>query len=131
MIKSKPCKICGSIFHTAMYHKAKKPIVAKTSIKRSTKPIRKESVKAHDRRVEATEAWFAANLPDENGQWRCYISKHPNCPVYLTEETINLEHDISKTRGPAFKYDITNLFPACSFDNAAKGSLTAEEYMAL
>jgi len=34
-------------------------------------------------------------------------------------------------KGPGIKYDINNLFPACGFDNAAKGSLTAEEYMKL
>lgn len=32
MIKSKPCKECGSIFHTKMYHNPKKPI-ARTAIK--------------------------------------------------------------------------------------------------
>ncbi len=38
-IKSKPCKECGSIYHTAMYHKPKKAI-KRTAIK--AKPVKKK-----------------------------------------------------------------------------------------
>lgn len=130
MIKSKPCKECGSTWHTAMYHKPRKPIATYKPLQRSTKPIRKEAVKTRAKREKTTKDWFAANPPDENGEWLCYISKHPLCPRVLTRETIVLEHDLSKVRRKDLRYDISNIYPACTFDNAAKGSLSAAEYMA-
>ena len=130
-IKPKPCKECGSKWHSAMYHNPRKPIAVNKPLKRSTTPLRKEAVKTRQKRQATTADWYAANPPDKEGRWLCYISKHPSCPVYVTRETINLEHNLSKARSPGTKYDINNLFPACSFDNAAKGSLTAEEYMKL
>lgn len=41
MIKSKPCKECGSIYHTKMYHKPRKPI-KRTAIK---KTVAKKKIK--------------------------------------------------------------------------------------
>ena len=138
MIKSKPCKFimpngerCGSTWHTAMYHKPRKPIATRTPLPRPTKRIRPEAVKTRQKRLATTAAWFEANPPDRNGHWHCYISKHPLCPKILTRETIVLEHNISKVRDKTLQHDITNVFPACTFDNAAKGSLSAKEYMAL
>lgn len=93
------------------------------------KPIRREAVKTRQKRLQTTEEWFAANPPDKDGYWHCYISKHPLCPKILTKDTIRLEHDLSKTRRPDLKHDITNIYPACDYDNEAKGSLSAEEYM--
>ena len=138
MIKSKPCKFimpngerCGSTWHTAMYHKPRKPIAVRTPLPRPTKRIRPEAVKTKAKRLATTAAWFEANPPDRNGHWHCYISKHPLCPKILTRETIVLEHNISKVRDKSLQHDIKNIFPACTFDNAAKGSLSAKEYMAL
>lgn len=138
MIKSNPCKFtmpdgnrCGSIYHTAMFHKPRKPIAQRTPLPRPTKRIRPEAVKTKAKRLATTAAWYEANPPDKNGNWHCYISKHPLCPKLLTRETIVLEHNISKVRDKTLRYDITNIYPACTFDNAAKGSLSAKEYMAL
>lgn len=119
------------MWHSKGYHKPRKPLATRTALKPPTKPMRHEAAKTRQKRVETTAAWFEANPPDANGNWHCYISKHPQCPKLLTRETINLEHDISKARDPKRKYDITNLYPACSFDNKAKGSMSAKEYMAL
>jgi len=119
----KPCPVCGSIWHSRMYHNPRKPLP------RATKSIRHEAVKTHDKRKSTERAWFEANPPDSQGYWYCYISKHPLCQKMLTRETITLEHNLSKARRPDLIYDITNLFPACSYDNKAKGSLSAEEYM--
>jgi len=38
MIKSNPCKECGSVFHTAMYHKPRKPL--KRSYIKNKKPLK-------------------------------------------------------------------------------------------
>lgn len=92
------------------------------------KPI---SDKTLAKKQQTDKAWYEANPPDEYGRWRCYISKHPLCPVWLTAETIVLEHDQSKARRKDLQFDITNIFPSCSADNKAKGSLSAKEYMAL
>lgn len=115
-IKPKPCSECNSIWHSKGYHKPKKT-------------LRKEAVKTKHKRQSTTTKWFKANPPDELGYWYCYIPQHPLCPKRLTTETINLEHDLSKARRPDLKHDIDNIFPACGFDNKAKGSKSAEEYM--
>lgn len=130
-IKPKPCAECGSPWHSKGYHKPRKPIATRTALKPATKPMRKEAVKTRQRRQATTMAWFEANPPDQNGHWRCYISKSPDCPKLLTKETVVLEHNLSKARRKDLQFDITNIFPACAADNKAKGSLSAEEYMAL
>lgn len=114
--RPKPCKNCQSPWHTASYHNRRKP-------------LRREAVKTQVERWETTAAWFEANPPDKDGLWYCYISKHPSCPGWLNADTLNLEHDQSKARRPDLIHDITNIYPACEFDNKAKGSLSAEEYM--
>lgn len=114
--KPKPCKECGSLWHSKGSHKPKNR-------------MRTESKKTTTKRLETREAWFEANPPDAQGHWHCYISKHPLCPRILDRQTINLEHNLSKARRPDLKYDITNIFPACSYDNKAKGSMSAEEYI--
>ena len=93
--------------------------------------MRREAIKTREKRLATTAAWYVANPPDKDGHWYCYISKHPLCPKVLTAETVVLEHDLSKARRKDLQFDIANIFPACSFDNKAKGSLSAKEYMAL
>lgn len=88
--------------------------------------MRREAVKTRQKRLETAEEWFKLH---PGPTWQCYISKHPFCPKTLTKETINLEHDISKARDKSRQFDVTNLFPACDWDNQAKGSKSAEEYM--
>lgn len=129
-IKPKPCKVCGSMWHSAMYHNPRKPIAVNKPLKRSQKPIRYESQKNRTKRLATREAWFEANPPDKDGYWYCYISKHPLCPKKLTIDTVQLEHNYSKVRRKDLRFDITNIFPACEHDNKAKGSLSAKEYMA-
>lgn len=124
MLRAKPCKICGSQWHTPWLCPDKpKGLISKS------KPLRREAVKTRQKREATTEEWFRLNPPDANGEWDCYISKHPFCPKKLTVDTIVLEHDISKARDKSRQFDLTNIFPACTFDNAAKGSLSAKEYM--
>lgn len=91
--------------------------------------MRRESIKHRQKREATTKAWYEANPPDKDGLWWCYIPKHPLCPTALTRETVVLEHDLSKARRPDLAHDISNIHPACSYDNQAKGSLSAEEYL--
>lgn len=137
-IKPKPCKfvfedgnVCGSKFHSAMAHKPRKPIATRTYLKPGGKPLRAEAVRTREKRKETEAEWFKANPPDANGFWYCYISRHTLCPKQLTVDTLVLEHNLSKARRKDLQFDITNIFPACSYDNKAKGSLSAKEYMAL
>lgn len=88
--------------------------------------MRRESPKTQQKRLETTEEWYRLH---PGPTWECYISKHPLCPKTLTKDTINLEHDLSKARRPDLKYDVKQIYPACSWDNEAKGSMSAEEYM--
>ena len=138
MIKTNPCKFvlengqrCGSPYHTAMWHKPRKPIAVNKPLKRSTKPIRFEAEKTREKRKATEAAWFEANPPDKDGFWYCYISRHPLCPKRLDRSTVVLEHDISKARNKSLQFVVSNIHPACAFDNKAKGSLSAKEYMAL
>lgn len=111
-----PCPVCGSVWHSKMYHKPRKP-------------IKHESTATKGKRQQTAREWHEANPPDKNGLWYCYISKHPLCPKALNIDTLVLEHDLSKARRPDLIHDITNIHPACAYDNKAKGSLSAQEYM--
>lgn len=93
------------------------------------KPLKREADKTRARRLLTTKQWHQENPPDKDGYWYCYIPKHPLCPKRLTSETLVLEHDQSKARRKDLQFIVTNIHPACSFDNKAKGSLSAEEYM--
>lgn len=129
---AKQCTVCGKRAYSdyCVRHKPRKPIAVNKPLPRPTKRIRSEAVKTREKRLETTAKWFEHNPPDRNGNWHCYISKHPQCPRILTVDTIVLEHDLSKARRKDLQFDITNIHPACAFDNKAKGSLSAKEYMA-
>jgi hypothetical protein len=130
---AKTCKVCGKRAYSdyCMQHKPRKPIATRTPLPRPTHRIRPEAIKTREKRLQTTADWYAANPPDKDGNWYCYIPKHPLCPWRLTVETIVLEHDLSKARRKDLQFDITNIHPACGYDNKAKGSLSAKEYMAL
>lgn len=125
ILSNRQCKSCGSEWHTAW----KCPLKPRKTLLQTTKPMRHESAKTRSKRLETTAAWDKENPPDANGYWYCYISKHPLCPKRLTVETLVREHDKSKARSPEDKYNIKNIYAACTFDNEAKGSLSAEEYL--
>lgn len=118
-MKNTNCKQCGSEWHS----KWKCPYVKR-------KGLRKEAIKTRGRRLATTAEWDSNNPPDTNGNWYCYISKHPMCPKKLTIETLVREHDKSKVRSTGDRHNIKNIYPACAWDNMAKGSMSAEEYMA-
>lgn len=124
-LRAKACK-CGG-----MHSSLSCPQKARAPLKRASKPMKRESRKHRKERQETNARWFEANPPPIDGMyWICYISKHPLCPYYLTRETVVPEHDKSKARYPGERHNIDQIFPACTFDNEAKGSLSAEEYLA-
>lgn len=117
-IKSKPCKLCGSMWHTAFgcKYRPKKPL------KNSATPLRLESPKNRQKRLKMSQAWFRANPSDKDGYWECYLRISRLCPIKLRRETITLEHVYAKVRRPDLKYEPLNLKPSCSFCNKMKGS---------
>lgn len=127
MLQPSYCKSCDPPYnnHTSL----RCPRKLRAGFSAPSKPMKHESDKARQKRRETAAAWDKANPPDENGQWLCYISKHPFCPKLLTRETLVREHDKSKARSPGDKHNIKNIYPACTWDNEAKGSLSAAEYL--
>jgi 5-methylcytosine-specific restriction endonuclease McrA len=111
----KPCIYCGSLLHTksVCFKKPQKPRT----------PIRKVSKKTAKRKRETDKEWYDNNLPNENGQWPCYLRIAPDCELWVDKHTINLEHKKSKARHPGMKFDSSNLGAACQPCNKMKGSL--------
>lgn len=63
VIKSNPCKVCGSIFHTAMYHKPRKPLkasVKSSSVKKVKVPTKRK--KSSPRALAKKKAWETFSL---------------------------------------------------------------------
>lgn len=89
--------------------------------------MRKEAVKTRAKRQATSTAWFKLNPPDEFGRWECYLQISDRCPRWVTIETLNIEHVLSKARRPDLKHDLNNLRPACGYCNELKQSLSAEE----
>lgn len=70
---------------------------------------------------------MSQNNPDEAGSWTCYLRISPECPVFLDESTVTLEHVMSKIRHPKLRWRTENILPACTFCNEIKGSLSVQE----
>lgn len=118
MLKTKPCALCGSIWHSKGHHKPKK------GFKPPTKRLRPESKKTRLKRLTTRQEWFELN---PGPTWNCYLRIVPNCLRVVTIETLNIEHPDSKTRRPDLKYDAKKLKPACGPCNEFKGSLSEAE----
>lgn len=99
-IKSKPCKECGSVFHTAMYHKPRKPIkrtelktskVPKTKTSKKKKaPTRSQLVKKLDK---VFSEWLRQSYADKDGMVICYT-----CGNRLHWKEIQNGHFFSRAR---------------------------------
>ena len=112
------CKFCGAVGQHYSWQCPKKP---------DRKPMRRESVKARTKRIETAVTWHKLNPPNEYGLWECYLQIAPNCPIWLTRETLTLEHVEAKVRNISRKYDHTNIRSACEFCNKLKGSWSLAE----
>lgn len=113
MIKSKPCKICDSPFHTPMFHKPRKPIITR---KRPPKigRVAKET-------AAYVTAWKLTQQPDSDGLYTCYISgiKIPYCMA---------EHPYSKARHPELRTK-QKLEPVAAMVNKLKGSMDIGDFL--
>lgn len=121
MLKHRACKVCGSNYHTAGYHKPKKPL------KRSITPIKMESDKARGKRITTYKIWIKLNPPDEYGYWDCYLRISSLCPKRINREMLILEHVYPKIKYPALKYEPKNIKPSCAFCNRLKQSNTVQQ----
>lgn len=110
------CTYCQGVDHRSM-NCSKKP----------QKKMLKESGKSREKRLNTRKEWFKLNPPSEKGEWICYLNFSPECPLWLTRSTIQLEHVKSKARHPELRYDVANIRPACAACNKLKGSLDVEE----
>jgi len=116
---TKVCKWCGLKHRWYPYQCQKNPKNAK-GIKRLGKIAQKN--------IEFRSEWIQRNTNKE-GIWVCYLQKHPNCPIYLTINTLTLEHVKSRSGNPHLRWDFDNVKPACWWDNSAKGSMSLEKYL--
>ncbi len=131
-MKSKPCSLCGSPYHTQTFCRMKphKPL-KRSDIKRSQKPLAVESPKSRTKRIRTYKKWMATNPPDSTGHWECYLQISSLCPRMLTRDMLTLEHVMPKVKAPELKYEIANIRPSCAFCNKMKGSRTLDELVKL
>jgi len=114
MKKPVKCDTCGSNFHyTSMCPRNQKPL-ARTPLKRSTKPIAKIG-KQGKKTAAAVAKWKKTQTPNHEGYFICYICKR--WIPYLVAE-----HVKSKARHPELRTDLNNLKPTCDDCNRLKGS---------
>lgn len=114
------CKHCGSSLHTSLM-----------CFFKPRKAIKHEAIKSYEKRKTVALEWYADNPPNSSGQWECYLQISSSCPIFVTRETITLEHVKSKARYPGLRYDKTNLKPACQYCNKIKGSRDIEDLIKL
>lgn len=107
MIKSKPCKFildtdvpCGSTWHTAYYHKPKKPIITR---KRAALRSAKEQL------YQVWKEEVARPYLIERDGNRCNCCKRPAS----TGEKLDIEHTLGKGSHPSMKKDLDNLTLMC------------------
>lgn len=106
MIKSNPCKQCGSKWHTAMYH--------------NRKPIKRIG-KVTENWLKYRQAWIKRNMTP-TGTWVCALQISGNCPKILTVKTLTLDHIIPRSARPDLRFADDNIQPACWSCNNKKGS---------
>lgn len=118
VIKSNPCTNCGSHNHTSSNCFQKPRAVP-----------RRLSNKNAKRNSRMRKEWFSRpeNQPDMNQQWTCYLRIAPDCEIFVTRETLNLEHVKSKVRRKDLRFDPDNIKPACQPCNKLKGSQDLED----
>lgn len=114
MLKTKPCKHCGSEYHTTISCFARpRPPMAKKRLN----PKGKITLKW----LETRGQWIQAN-PPVDGYWNCYI-----CGTYLNIDRLTLDHIKSRSRHPELRFELNNLRPCCRKCNAWKGSRDLKE----
>jgi 5-methylcytosine-specific restriction endonuclease McrA len=117
------CGYCEGVGHSAFNCtvKPRKRLVSKTQL-RPRKRMKKVG-KVTKRWFEIREKWLEQNKAE------FYVCHY--CPTVMTRSQLTLDHYKSRGRHPELRYVLTNLVPACAFDNAQKGSLDGDEYIEL
>ncbi len=125
MLRSKPCKHCGSEQHTAFNcpHKPKKTLQARTALKpkRRLKKMGRIGKALADQR----ELFLRENDPPYN----CIYCLVIGIDIPLLPEEFDVEHGKSKTRHPGLRFSKGNLYVACKAHNQDKGSKDIDEYI--
>lgn len=120
---TKPCKICGSLYHSQTFCPRKNRAIPR----KARKPIARESAKTRAKRQQTATAWFKLNPPDATEHWTCYLQISSMCPKRLTRSMVYLEHVRPRSRHPELKFNVKNIRPACYWCNELKGSRELEE----
>lgn len=109
MFRVKPCKECGSTWHTRMScpFRPRKPLLTR-------KPMAKMG-RVGKETESAVARWKRLQKANHQGYYECYIC-HRLVPYLMAE------HVKSKVRHPDQRTDLTNLRPVCADCNAEKGS---------
>ena len=102
------------------------PKKKKTPIHRNKAGRIRPRDKTVQREREFKNQWIQDNPPDLDGYWTCYLQIHPNCPVRINIDKLQLEHVIPAGRGEKYKYDPKNVRPSEFWCNSLKGSRTIE-----
>lgn len=90
---------------------------------KNRKPL-KQAGKVRQGLTKANDEWREQNKPNHQGYYTCYLCGH-----LVHESEVNIEHIKSKTRSPGTRFDQSNLAPAHSACNEAKGSMSLDEYL--
>lgn len=127
MIKSKPCKECGSIYHTAMYHKPKKPI-KRTAIKSKVQKMHvgKEIMSASNKKKTAktkTSAQLKKPLIKNLDKLvKDFVKERDNytcqrCGKFLQGSDCHASHVIPVSRSGYLQFDPLNMKVLCMHDH--------------
>ncbi len=103
MLKTNPCKQCGSVWHTAWQC----PLLPRKAMNK-TGSVQKKT-------AQAVANWKKTQKPNHQGYYQCYI-----CGRWIPY--LEAEHVKSKVRHPELRTDMDNLRPVCDPCNEKKGS---------
>lgn len=119
-IKPKPCKQCGSLFHTPMYHKVRKPIQVKTPLPRPTKRIKqygKRSADLSDWVRDIARPYLTAKYGEHCNVMYCYSTGH-----------MDVDHVQGKGSRPELRMSLDNVQFLCRPHHRAKTDGETLEY---
>lgn len=125
-IKSKPCKECGSIFHTKMYHTPRKPlkrtaIKPKNHIADTSKKVSKPRKKSTPRKLAKDKAWTAFSayirtrdclrFTGDESEGMCIT-----CKIAFPYKKLQAGHFVGG-RGNAVLFDERLVYSQCAYCN--------------
>lgn len=112
-MRNSTCKDCGSPFHSAWYHKPRKPL-------KTHKPMNKIGP-VQKKTAAAVAKWKKTQTSNHEGYHVCYIGGE-------WIEQYSAEHPYSKARHPELR-NSQKFEKVCDEHNALKGSLDIDEFL--